>query len=263
MKIKNIEMFTDDVMEIINKQEFIGLRLSGGIDSATLCYITMKYFPHLKIVPITLFNKMRPRAAISVEKVISQLKILNPNSELLPREIGYFDTSGYKRNPNSKVKTHPKDVLHKEFDRYLYDKYEGKLNFIMSGETLNPPISEQQKLMVGTENTFPKDRNQTGETLLKGSYKGILRYEYKPFRNYNKKQVAEVVQELGLMSTLFPYTETCETEPHKYRDYYARTFEIEYVDPDNEPCQGCWPCREKYWAYGVFDFNIPLKSRRI
>ena len=70
----------------------------------------------------------------------------------------------------------------------------------------------------------------------------------------NKKQVAALVKELGLDKTLFPVTETCETEIFMY-DIYAKEHNLTYTKPGAEPCKVCWPCREKYWAYGYYDFN--------
>jgi tRNA(Ile)-lysidine synthase TilS/MesJ len=262
MKIKDVELFTDDILDIINQQEFIGIRLSGGIDSATLCHIVLHYFPHIKILPITFYNALRPGAVKSVENVLRILKELNPNHQIMKQEIGTFDTTGYVRsNINDGVKRNPKDIFQKQFIRELFDKYSGRLNFVLTGETLNPPLEEQEKLLPGIMNEFPKDRNVPKAKLLhRYSYGDVAKYEYAPFRNYNKKQISDIVKELGLINELFPVTETCETEPSKYNSYISKAFGIEYSAEGIEPCQCCWPCREKYWAYGVFDFNTENRS---
>ena len=39
----------------------------------------------------------------------------------------------------------------------------------------------------------------------------------------------------------------------QFEDYVAE----KYTNPGAEPCKVCWPCREKYWAYGLYDFNTP------
>lgn len=253
MKIANIELFDNEAMSLINQQPYIGIRLSGGIDSAVLCYIVLKYFPHIKILPITFYNKLRPNAVNSVNNVLSTLKELNPGNKLMPQEIGYFDSTGYVKLPNSKPKSNPKDVFQRKFINHIFYKHRGRLNLILSGVTLNPPVEDQ--ISLGVEDEFPQDRNQTTEnTIMEYTHRGYKKYEYRPFRNSNKKEVADVCRELGLFETLFPYTESCETEPEKYKYYQAR-HNIEYSSPGVEPCQGCWPCREKYWAYGVFDFN--------
>jgi 7-cyano-7-deazaguanine synthase in queuosine biosynthesis len=268
MNIAGIEMFEDEIVDIINQQEFVAIQMSGGIDSTTLCCIMLKYFPHVKVMPITFYNKQRLNTVQSMGKILHALNQMFPNNKLMPPEIGFFDSAGYisdpDNGPTSGIKNHPKDLFRKEFMTKLLDKYPGKLNFLMYGETLNPPVEIQELLMAGTENRFNKDRNFPIPKLKVYDYKkdGSKKYRYIPFRHSNKKQVAEVCKALGLMETVFPFTESCETEPYKYH-YYGKTFQVEYEDVHNEPCQGCWPCREKYWAYGVFDFNTPLKSKRI
>jgi tRNA(Ile)-lysidine synthase TilS/MesJ len=97
MKIFDIEIFNQNVIDIIDQQEFIGIRLSGGIDSATLCHIVLKYFPHVKILPITFYNVLRPNAIVSVENVLRRLKELNPNHNIIGHETRTFDTTGYVR----------------------------------------------------------------------------------------------------------------------------------------------------------------------
>lgn len=261
MKIKDIEIFTDDAMKIINQQEFIGIRLSGGIDSAVLCYLTLKYLPHIKLLPIIMYNKLRPTAENSVNNVLTALRNLNPDSFLMDPEVGIFDTTGFvKIIDDSGIKKHPKDIFQRPFIRGLFDKYNDKLNFVLSGETLNPPLSDQ--ILLGMDHEFLKSRNiKSNDILFQYLYNEKIKYEYSPFRNYDKKQIAEVCKELNLMETLFPYTETCETEPHKYTGYVKEKFGLTFTNPGVEPCQCCWPCREKYWAYGVFDFNTPCRVK--
>lgn len=259
MNIKNIVIFPEDILKIVKQQEFIGIRLSGGIDSAILCYIILKFFPDISLLPITFFNVRRPNARHSVDNVLKILKELNPNNKLMTQEIGVFDSAGYIRDPN---KTNPKDIFQKQFIKDLFEKYQN-LNFILSGETLNPPIADQELLFLGRTNEFLKERNIVRKSLLYTySYLDKVKYEYSPFRNSNKKQIAELCHALNLFDTLFPYTETCESEAQKYTEHYSHTYGIEYVNPGIEPCQSCWPCKEKYWAYGVFDFNTKKRTTK-
>lgn len=261
MKIKNIEIFPEPILDIVNKQEFLGIRLSGGIDSAILCYTVLKFFPEVKLIPITFYNHLRPNAKKSVDNVLHAINNLVPNNNLLPQEISYFDTTGYIRDPESKIKKNPKDILQKNFIKFLFDKYSPKLNFILSGETLNPP--EEIRKLTGIEDQFPRYRNELGQTLMQYNYNKTIKYEYAPFRNNTKKEVAEICEELGLLEKLFPYTESCESTADQYENYYSKVFNIAYTEPGIEPCQCCWPCREKYWAYGMFDFNTNLRANKI
>ena len=133
----------------------------------------------------------------------------------------------------------------------------GNIPICVITETHNPPIDVQDTLVMSGE--FPPDRNKKVPKLInKYSYKEINRYEFKPFRNKTKKELASWVKQLGLMKTLFPITETCELEVIHY-DLYSKLFNIEYKNPGIEPCRRCWPCREKWWAYGYYDFMTEEK----
>ena len=274
------QVITPEMDEIIQKQELIGMRISAGIDSAFMTYLMMSRYPNKKLLPVTMFNKQRPAAMDAALNVESKLRELLPNSTLLEAEVAFFDTSGWKKtkemveefeksakNQNPKdgsvpKKYNPKDVFQQEYYEGLYKKYP-ELNVYMSGETLNPPIEEQPNIITDSFSGFPNDRNVKRNLVSKREKKMIdgklfyydtSKYEIRPFRNMNKKEVAGLVKELGLDKTLFPVTETCETEIFVYPNM-TRDFNMSYTNPGAEPCKRCWPCREKYWAYGLYDFN--------
>ena len=274
------QVITPEMDEIIQKQELIGMRISAGIDSAFMTYLMMSRYPNKKLLPVTMFNKQRPAAMDAALNVESKLRELLPNSTLLEAEVAFFDTSGWKKtkemveefeksakkqNPKDgsvPKKYNPKDVFQQEYYEGLYKKYP-ELNVYMSGETLNPPIEEQPNIITDSFSGFPNDRNFKRNLVSKRKKKMIdgklvhydtPKYEIRPFRNMNKKDVAGLVKELGLDKTLFPVTETCETEIFMYKNM-TRDFNLSYTNPGAEPCKRCWPCREKYWAYGLYDFN--------
>ena len=92
------QVFTPDIDEIISKQDIIGMRLSGGIDSAFLCFLTMSKYPDKKILPITLYNKLRPAAMDAVDNVLTALRILKPENEnLLYSDVAFFTTNFKKK----------------------------------------------------------------------------------------------------------------------------------------------------------------------
>ena len=105
---------------------------------------------------------------------------------------------------------------------------------------------------IGLLDEFQPDRNLNRDRLLSIDVE-TNKMEFKPFRNMDKKQVAQWVKDLGLLETLFPVTETCELEIPNYAKY-ERLYGMRYIEPGVEPCRRCWPCREKYWAYGYYDF---------
>ena len=268
LKLKVIlgQVFNSVIRRKLDKEEMIGIRLSGGIDSAFMCYLTMTQYPDKKIKPVTMYNKIRPDAVVSVNRVMEKLQELRPDCKLEEPEIGYFDTTGFVKTAKAHenfiktgIKYNPKDIFQNWWYNSLFDKYEGKLNALFSGETHNPPMDIQK--LLGLDKEFPFDRNKKSFIpWLIGIYKynGRVRYEFKPWRNKNKKEIANWVKDLGLFETLFPVTETCELEVPTYAKY-SKKFNIEYKNPGVEPCRRCWPCREKWWAYGYYDFMTEEK----
>ena len=263
------QVITPEMDEIIQKQELIGMRISGGIDSAFMTYLMMSKYPNKKLLPVTMFNKLRPAAMDAVLNVESKLRELLPDSTLLEAEVAFFDTSNWKKTKEmieefekTGKKYNPKDVFQQKWYEDIFKKYP-ELNVYMSGETLNPPVEEQPNIITDSFSGFPNDRNFKRNLVSKREKKMIdgklfyydtSKYEIRPFRNMNKKEVAGLVKELGLDKTLFPVTETCETEIFVYKNM-TRDFNLSYTKPGAEPCKRCWPCREKYWAYGYYDFN--------
>lgn len=250
------DIFSGEVDNRLANEEYIGVRLSGGIDSAFLCYLTMTKYSDKKIVPLTMYNRCRPGAKVKVDKLLKILKDLNPNTTFLEQEVGWFDSTGfvvteemkqkYKETfekTGVKEKYNPKDIEAKKFFRNCIAKYNGKMKSVLSGETMNPPVEEQDSLVPPGE--FNPDRNVKVKSL-------VGKYNITPFRNRNKKHIAAMVRGTGMFDILFEHTETCETETKRYPEL-AEQLGKTYKEPGVEPCRWCWPCREKWWAYGVYD----------
>ena len=67
-------------------------------------------------------------------------------------------------------------------------------------------------------------------------------YHQRPFHNYDKKDIAKLYKEYNLMSSLFNITQSCvagEKETKK----------------GTIACKKCYWCLEKYWAFGLYDFE--------
>ena len=184
----------------------------------------------------------------AVLNVESKLRELNPDSTLLESEVAFFDTSNFVKTQEmidhfekTGEKYNPKDIFQREYYESLYKRYP-KLNVYMSGETLNPPIEEQPNIITDSFSGFPNDRNHKKLKLISKRAVGnkVYKYEIRPFRNMNKRDVAGLVKELGLDKTLFPVTETCETEIEMYAEYGKPDFfNLPYTKPGAEPCKRC------------------------
>jgi len=66
---------------------------------------------------------------------------------------------------------------------------------------------------------------------------------YQPWRNWDKKAIAELYDQFGLTDSLFPLTRSCENGG-----------DVTYIDDPlmETHCEQCWWCIERYWAFGRY-----------
>ena len=74
-------------------------------------------------------------------------------------------------------------------------------------------------------------------------FKSSSRSFYCPFEFVNKKFVSDMYHRYNLMDELFPITASCVAYAKKTNHF-------------SEPCKECWWCREKKWAFGMYDGNV-------
>ena len=58
---------------------------------------------------------------------------------------------------------------------------------------------------------------------------------------YSKKDFANLYETHNLMSSLFPYTASCTGTSERTNNF-------------TEPCRECFWCKEKYWAFNMYDY---------
>ena len=93
----------------------------------------------------------------------------------------------------------------------------------------------------------PEDRSYTGkrndliqtDTGLQKMYRG--KGYWKPFLNMTKKDFADLYEKHNLMDSLFPYTASCVAKAGETNNF-------------TKPCQKCFWCLEKYWAFNMYDY---------
>ena len=82
----------------------------------------------------------------------------------------------------------------------------------------------------------PEDRNWTGKKV-----DTITGMWWQPFQNMTKKDFANLYETHNLMSSLFPYTASCTGTSERTNNF-------------TEPCRECFWCKEKYWAFNMYDY---------
>tara|TARA_B100000809_G_scaffold264388_1_gene320082 strand:- start:1722 stop:2405 length:684 start_codon:yes stop_codon:yes gene_type:complete len=207
------------------------LWVSGGLDSAAGLYLIAR---HIKE------NKLKNRIVVATwqrdsddnpgekkqiakdwnvkhaEKVIAKVKTLlkiPKNSKLISDHII--------------IPTPPKTGLRIDESEWqkVYYRHEKrmKLKDTFGFVTKNPTRSIMQ------ENDMWEDRPAYRD--------GVKRqHNSKPFQNYDKRFIAKIFEDEGLMKTLYPVTRSCEGQADKTQNF-------------TKPCKKCWWCKEKKWAF--------------
>lgn len=190
----------------------VGLIASGGTDSSLLMYILMK--EHSEPLHIfTCSSNFKGRAnAVVVPTVIEKCIQLTKNINII--------------HHNFYVDIQDKDNLFGYPAQFLN---EGKINILYTGVTANPPNKVADKFHdVNTEN------DERDPTILRSTWSKDKKIHV-PFTNIDKKEVAKIYRELGLLKSLFPRTRSCE-----------KIETLEYYDH----CGSCWWCDERLWGFG-------------
>ena len=216
-----------------NKIYTIGIWLSGGADSALLCYllankIIQDQLP-LQIQPITVDYK-RPFRFIAGD-VVAEIKKLLPPNDIFKEHLVY--------NPPSDTTWSHAELTARFHQLNEIHVRENKFQVLYSGITTNPPIDVQEKFNWGV---LPDVEVKRGSTVPKIKVRHIVQqehdivyefYEIKPFFDLTKQDIASLYISSGVENTLFPVTRSCEdltsTEGH---------------------CGKCWWCEERFWAFG-------------
>ena len=197
----------------------IGLKISGGADSAIVCYMLAKYVmeerPDITIHPVTGIadNKLyQQRYADSVLRKVEELTGI------------VFGKHQYKDVTASRYILDQEDFLKSLYEQELF-------NLHFAGITANPSEDDAPQLYTSI-NAMPTD-DRSKQLIKKDNYR-------LPLINIDKRGVAEHYTRLGVMDTLFPVTRSCE----------ARVTDSEYnID---KHCEVCWFCKERYWGFNRY-----------
>ena len=238
----------------------IVVSLSGGCDSSSATYLTLKHFPQIEIFPFMCNDVNAPKDADAAREITEYLQKKFPNGKLNDitikdfndrEEGGYWDAA--------------KDLILKEPEAYgqmgvigvakiiqldklipeFMSQFKGPIR--LDGMTANPPKEIRMKFADYMIKRFPENtyglkeiERCQGEDRRDVSNKPELKYNvYQPWLNVNKRFVAGIYKEEGLMEELFPITRSCVGSARQTKDFTAW-------------CWQCFWCYEKAWA-----FNLP------
>jgi len=208
----------------------IGIWMSGGADSALLCYLLAEKIKkenlNVTIQLITIDYK-RPfvfKAGTVREKIE---EILDAKS-IFENHIVY--------NPPGEIVWTP-DELAEQFHIRNYEHFKNnKFQVLYSGITTNPPVEVQQTFNYGI---LPDVEAKRGTAIQKETNRYFVHpdggefWEIKPFFKLDKKDLAELYKSNNLLDNVFPLTRSCE-----------------HIGTVHGHCGQCWWCNEREWAFG-------------
>ena len=217
------------------------VKVSSGTDSALILYYMMKFAQELssdlKIYP---FHSVNLGAHFSysekkARKIIKILKEMFPKANLQPLEV-----LCYRKRILANGKLEDKNVYSDPYLLKMKERVDAE--YIISGSTLNMP---ENLIKNRSDGTFPNplaERNQydTHVTCMKSHNN-----QEAPWINSDKKFIAAMYRQEGLMDNIYPLTESCTAlAPVSNSPVYSL------------PCKECYWCQEKFWAFGSYDGGV-------
>lgn len=210
----------DYKMSIDSSITRIGLKISGGADSALVAYMLAKYAeaerPDLKIYPITGVSEQKPYQEIFSKQVITKIESL----------VNYtFNThiTGAVRSDTNYVKDQ-ETLVNNAYESHVLQAH-------YAGITANPSAEQAPELV---------DPSASHEDWYNDRQRGLEKKQYtyapstRPLINTDKKGVYEHYVTLGILEEIFPLTRSCEIHTLDFSTH----------------CGECWFCKERQWGFG-------------
>lgn len=212
----------------------IAIKVSGGLDSAGVSYMIFKTIHEqnldVEVVVVTTNYDSKPYQVEFATKVIKWLQKEFPSVKVI-------DHITNMRSGDMDYSKTQEIILDKAYNNTCNDEpgHTGVQRHYM-GLTQNPPreVHEQFDPLDGTDPDL-YERHGVFE-----QYNGDPCHPgYRPFINTDKKGVAEIYNQFGLMEpgSLFDQTRSCE----------------EHTTDFSHHCGECWFCKERKWGFGRTD----------
>ena len=228
--------------DIAHDIDRILISCSGGADSAILFYILCDYLQkqnrtNVTVDMVSFSNDVKWRwngrkAADIINYIIDKLAFKQ------------FDTHHVHYIPVQESKYwHP-------VQRKFFQEFPNAL--VITGETCNPKPDAENKYLNDVElaalqkRALPErniDSPNIKQIYSEHHHKKYTSRFFAPFTHVDKRFVASMYSEYNVKDMFF-LTRSCENVPPSADGYY-KEFE-------NTPCQKCWWCLERKWAFGEF-----------
>lgn len=192
----------------------VGVCVSGGADSAILLYLIMKFATK----PITIFTIASQQKQLTTAHVA--MNVISKCAELTGNYNFVHLVDYVPAQTRENVFIRPEQFLAKEMVDVIY-----------TGVTKNPPDEVCNTFINETPETEDRDPNVVRDTV-RGKW-------ITPWTNLNKADIYDLYVANDLVTTLFPFTRSCEWIPDM----------VDVADPKSGHCGKCWWCEERNWGF--------------
>lgn len=247
---QTIDLFPNGVPEICP------ISISGGLDSASLLFLVSKHFPQIKLIPYVCRDQMAPKDADAAEQIVEWMQMRFPENNIPDIEIYEFNAHNEEFVTYDKVeewrskwpqfKTMSRVGISKviQVDTISWNIMKRFPDAIrLDGMTRNPPDNVMIDLDFYDKAERRRDKHLPAVKEYRVSSENFLSI-YQPYANVDKKFVAGVYRDEGLIETLYPLARSC-----------VGTFRT--TDGFTRECYKCFWCHEKAWA---FDYKLPTNQ---
>lgn len=221
------------------------LLLSGGLDSASLFYLLCKYYPNVEVIPATGVVLQGLKDAECARNIVAEMRKRFSNigehfEYTVDLEDPYWVEKSEKmfedrsHNSGSPVGL-SKHLQQIEGLKNIREKTGVKI--FMNATTANPPPDE---IDFNHMSESRRDPYVVHKEVVETPYGGKV---YSPYINKDKKFIAKIYEQEGLIDFLYPLTRSCIGPPDK-----TNNGEVE--------CGECYWCHERMWAFsylGVYN----------
>ena len=246
------------------------VKVSGGLDSASLLFLLCKYFPKIKKHIFTGDDVNHPFDAICAENVVEYIMKKVPNHNIESHDILPFDDTDpkvleevallvkerpeyynefpyRKRSEDGRIHPHKltdeelfygkiaKPLINERNVKSVVKKYNCERN--ISGMTMNPPNEEMVRL--GFDHLAEKQRNEDRAGTGRASVFKNSGTVYQPLLVVNKLFVKYILEKHNILDEIFPLTASCTGGANITKLW-------------TKPCEECFWCYEKKWAFGSY-----------